>query len=57
MSTFSIPVELVGSMPRPTILQQAYADYDAGKIQLAELEELQDAACKDTIERFVFHIT
>lgn len=53
MSVLSIPVELVGSMPRPAVLQKAYADYDAGSIQLAELERLQDAACKDTIERFV----
>ncbi len=29
-----IPTELVGSLPRPMKLQQAYADYDAGKISL-----------------------
>ena len=28
----TIPVELVGSLPRPSALQKAYADYDAGKV-------------------------
>lgn len=46
-----IPTELVGSLPRPDALQKAYADYDAGKISRAQLEEAQDAAAKDSIDR------
>ena len=47
-----IPTEPVGSLPRPTKLQAAYADYDAGKISKDDLETQQDAAVKDSIERF-----
>jgi methionine synthase II (cobalamin-independent) len=47
-----IPTEPVGSLPRPAKLQEAYAKYDAGEIDKADLEKLQDAAVKDTIERF-----
>ena len=47
----TIPTENVGSLPRPMKLQEAIADYDAGKIDHASLESLQDAACKDSIER------
>ncbi len=47
-----IPTEPVGSLPRPAVLQAAYARYDAGEIARAELEELQDAAVADSIERF-----
>lgn len=32
-------------------LQQAYADYDAGKITRAELESYQDRAAKDSVSR------
>ena len=46
-----IPTENVGSLPRPTKLQEAYAKFDAGEIEEAELEELQDAAAKDSIEQ------
>ncbi|KAF9873890.1 5-methyltetrahydropteroyltriglutamate-homocysteine methyltransferase [Colletotrichum karsti] len=46
-----IPTELVGSLPRPEALQQAYADYDAGKILKGQLEKAQDAAVKDSINR------
>jgi methionine synthase II (cobalamin-independent) len=46
-----IPTEPVGSLPRPAKLQQAYADYDAGNISKDDLEQLQDAAAKDSIER------
>jgi methionine synthase II (cobalamin-independent) len=45
-----IPTEPVGSLPRPAKLQAAYADYDEGKIDQAELEALQDEAVKDSIE-------
>ncbi len=46
-----IPTEPVGSLPRPAKLQAAIADYDAGKITHEELKAVQDAACKDSIER------
>ena len=47
----AIPTEPVGSLPRPMKLQEAYAAYDAGEINFADLEKEQDAACKDSIER------
>jgi methionine synthase II (cobalamin-independent) len=47
-----IPTEPVGSLPRPAKLQEAYAKYDAGEIGKDDLEKLQDAAVKDSIERF-----
>jgi methionine synthase II (cobalamin-independent) len=46
-----IPTEPVGSLPRPSSLQAAYADYDAGNISKDDLEKEQDAAVKDSIER------
>ena len=46
-----IPTELVGSLPRPMKLQEAYADYDEGKITLAQFEAAQDAAAEDSIKR------
>jgi methionine synthase II (cobalamin-independent) len=45
-----IPTEPVGSLPRPSTLQAAYADYDAGKIDKEQLEAEQDASVKDSIE-------
>ena len=45
-----IPTEPVGSLPRPSKLQAAYAEYDEGKIGQDELEAEQDAAVKDSIE-------
>jgi methionine synthase II (cobalamin-independent) len=47
-----IPTEPVGSLPRPSTLQAAYAAYDEGKIDRAALEAEQDAAVRDSIERF-----
>jgi methionine synthase II (cobalamin-independent) len=47
-----VPTEPVGSLPRPAKLQEAYAKYDAGEISRDDLEKLQDAAVKDSIERF-----
>ena len=47
-----IPTEPVGSLPRPSSLQAAYADHDAGKIGFEQLEAEQDAAVRDSIERF-----
>ncbi|MDN5932163.1 MAG: 5-methyltetrahydropteroyltriglutamate--homocysteine methyltransferase [Pseudonocardia sp.] len=46
-----LPTEPVGSLPRPAKLQEAYAQYDAGEIGKDDLEKLQDAAVKDSIER------
>ncbi len=47
----SIPTENVGSLPRPMKLQEAIADYDAGKITHEDLTKIQDEACKDSIKR------
>ena len=46
-----IPTELVGSLPRPMKLQEAYEALDQGQIDFAELQRLQDEAAKDSIER------
>lgn len=46
----TIPTEQVGSLPRPAKLQEAIADYDAGKIDHGALKAEQDAACKDSIQ-------
>ncbi|MDQ4129774.1 MAG: hypothetical protein M3133_02095 [Actinomycetota bacterium] len=46
-----IPTEVVGSLPRPMRLQQAYADYDEGKITFEELQAEQDTAAEDSIRR------
>ena len=45
-----IPTEPVGSLPRPSWLQQAYARYDAGEITREQLEAEQDKAVRDSIE-------
>ena len=47
----AIPTELVGSLPRPMKLQEAYEAYDQGKIDWAELQAEQDAAAEDSIRR------
>ena len=47
----SIPTEPVGSLPRPMKLQEAIADYDAGKITKEDLKVFQDEACLDSIKR------
>jgi methionine synthase II (cobalamin-independent) len=46
-----IPTEVVGSLPRPMKLQEAYARYDEGKISHEDLLAEQDAAARDSIER------
>ncbi len=46
-----IPTELVGSLPRPMKLQEAYADYDEGKITEEQFVAAQDAAAEDSIKR------
>src|SRR5258707_9855014 len=45
-----IPTEPVGSLPRPSWLQRAYAQYDAGEITRDQLEAEQDKAVRDSIE-------
>jgi methionine synthase II (cobalamin-independent) len=47
-----IPTEPVGSLPRPSWLQDAYARYDAGEITRDQLGTEQEKAVKDTIERY-----
>ncbi len=47
----SIPTELVGSLPRPMRLQEAYADYDEGRISWDDLKAEQDVAAEDSIRR------
>src|ERR1700742_2174534 len=47
----AIPTELVGSLPRPMKLQDAYAAYDDGSITFQELQAEQDAAAEDSIHR------
>ena len=46
-----IPIENVGSLPRPARLQQMIGDYDSGEVTFEALAAEQDAACKDSIER------
>jgi methionine synthase II (cobalamin-independent) len=46
-----IATELVGSLPRPIKLQDAYAAYDEARISFAELQAEQDAAAEDSIRR------
>ena len=46
-----IPTEPVGSLPRPSKLQAAYAAYDAGDITKGELEAEQEAAVQESIAR------
>ena len=47
----SIPTELVGSLPRPMKLQEAYEAYDQGQIDFAQLQAEQDKAAEDSIRR------
>src|ERR1700676_4394184 len=45
-----IPTEPVGSLPRPSSLQRAYGQYDAGEITRDQLDAEQDKAVADSIE-------
>lgn len=45
-----IPTELVGSLPRPSYLQKAFADYDAGKISQSKLIQAQDKSVEDSLK-------
>ncbi|KAG8424699.1 hypothetical protein J3458_001471 [Metarhizium acridum] len=42
-----IPTEIVGSFPRPS----SFADFEAGSISRHDLQDAQDRASKDSIER------
>ncbi len=46
-----IPTEIVGSLPRPMKLQEAYAEYDEGNITWEDLKAEQDVAAEDSIKR------
>jgi len=46
-----LPTELVGSLPRPLKLQEAFEALDQGKITFEELEREQDEAAADSIKR------
>jgi methionine synthase II (cobalamin-independent) len=46
-----IPTEMVGSLPRPMDLQDAYEKYDQGQITWEDLQAKQDAAAEDSIKR------
>jgi methionine synthase II (cobalamin-independent) len=46
-----IATELVGSLPRPKKLQDAYEDLDQGRITFQDLQKLQDKAAEDSIQR------
>jgi 5-methyltetrahydropteroyltriglutamate--homocysteine methyltransferase len=47
-----IPTEPIGSIPRPQELIDAMGAHAAGELSLDDLAALQDAALRDTIERF-----
>ncbi len=46
-----IPTEVVGSLPRPMVLQEAFAQYDTGEIDRDALVAEQDKAAKDSVLR------
>ncbi|MBA2522549.1 MAG: hypothetical protein H0V25_04370 [Solirubrobacterales bacterium] len=46
-----IPTELVGSLPRPMKLQDAYEALDNGEITFEQLQAEQDIAAEDSIKR------
>ena len=50
-SPMPIPTEMVGSLPRPMKLQEAYEAYDQGQIGWEDLQAEQDAAAEDSIKR------
>jgi methionine synthase II (cobalamin-independent) len=46
-----IPTEMVGSLPRPMKLQEAFQSYDDGQISFEDLQAQQDVAAEDSIKR------
>ncbi|MEQ3551815.1 5-methyltetrahydropteroyltriglutamate--homocysteine methyltransferase [Pseudonocardia nematodicida] len=51
-SVTGIPTEPVGSLPRPQALLDAYAAFAAGRLDQAAVEQAQDDAVRDTLERY-----
>ena len=51
MAAVLIPTEVVGSLPRPMYLQEAFADFDTGKIDRDELVAAQDKAAKESVQK------
>ena len=47
-----IPTEPIGSIPRPADLIAAWADRQAGRIDVARFNQIAEAALVDTIRRF-----
>lgn len=47
----SIPTELIGSIPRPRVLQDALIEHAEGRLAEAELSRLQEQATADTLAR------
>jgi 5-methyltetrahydropteroyltriglutamate--homocysteine methyltransferase len=48
----SIPTEPIGSIPRPPELLDGIREFNEGRCSEEELQELYDAAIRDTIDRF-----
>jgi len=48
----SIPTEPIGSIPRPPELLRGIREFNEGRCSEEELQELYDAAIRDTIDRF-----
>ena len=46
-----LPTELVGSLPRPMKLQEAYEAHDQGELTWEDLQAEQDVAAEDSIKR------
>ena len=47
-----LPTEPIGSIPRPLYLLEGMEAFGAGEITNAQLDELYDAAVRDTLEQF-----
>jgi len=47
-----LPTEPIGSIPRPLYLLEGMEAFGAGEITKAQLDELYDAAVRDTLEQF-----
>lgn len=46
-----IPTEVVGSLPRPKVLQDTLVAYDEGRVDRETLLREQDKAARDSVER------
>lgn len=52
MSSVGMPTEPVGSLPRPSALQEVALQVEAGRLEPERLAALQDDAVRDTLHRF-----